>query len=84
VPSWTIYIPGNVWTHFAAALLFLYAWFDNLSTTLVDLPLSHKLIFSLFFIASSGCFFCSSIYHLFFPQSMRAVYWLAILDYTGN
>jgi hypothetical protein len=37
-----------------------------------------------FFLTAILCFAGSTLYHLFFPQSITAVYWLGILDFTGN
>lgn len=44
----------------------------------------RQLIWSCFFLTAIVCFSGSAIYHLFFPQSISAVYWLGILDFTGT
>jgi adiponectin receptor len=74
---------GNVWTHFLAAIYFVWVSISALTWTLAEAPLLHKFIFSIFLIAAVSCFFGSCIYHLCFPQSIKTVYWLAVLDYTG-
>jgi adiponectin receptor len=74
---------GNVWSHFAAVLVFVWAMYHTLFDVLSDMPLFHQAIWATFFLTAITCFAGSTIYHLFFPQSIAAVYWLGILDFTG-
>jgi adiponectin receptor len=75
---------GNVWSHLLAAFVFAWAMHYTLSFSLQqDTPVYQMLIWSCFFLTAIVCFSGSAIYHLFFPQSISAVYWLGILDFTG-
>lgn len=74
----------NVWSHFAAVFVFVWAMYHTLSDILLPTtPLLHQAIWATFFLTAISCFAGSAIYHLFFPQSITAVYWLGILDFTG-
>jgi adiponectin receptor len=75
---------GNVWSHFIAVLVFLWAMRYTLYDILLPTtPLLHQMIWVAFFLTAISCFAGSAIYHLFFPQSITAVFWLGILDFTG-
>jgi predicted membrane channel-forming protein YqfA (hemolysin III family) len=75
----------NVWSHFAAVLVFAWAMHHTLFDVLLpSTPLLHLAIWATFFMTAIACFAGSAIYHLFFPQSVAAVYWLGILDFTGS
>lgn len=75
---------GNVWSHFVAVLVFAWAMYHTLLETLLpSTPLFHQVIWVTFFLTAILCFAGSTLYHLFFPQSITAVYWLGILDFTG-
>jgi adiponectin receptor len=74
----------NVWSHFAAVLVFAWAMHHTLFDVLLpSTSFLHLVIWATFFLTAIACFAGSAIYHLFFPQSVAAVYWLGILDFTG-